>query len=141
MKGEVPSEVLDWILSRGVSRERYTPGLYLGLSGVAWVLLELGAREQAERLMESTSGHPLLYESADPFYGLSGWGMANLRFFLETRDELYLDRARGAGLRLLEMSREAEGGCYWEHQGETSFGLAHWRKGLASPSPATGCSG
>jgi hypothetical protein len=57
--------------------------------------------------------------------------MANLRFFLETRDELYLDRARDAGLRLLEMSREAEGGCYWEHQGETSFGLAHGASGVS----------
>lgn len=131
MKGKVPSEILDWILSRNVSRERYTPGLYIGLSGVAWVLLELGAREQAEQLMKSTPDHPLLYESADLFYGLSGWGMASLRFFLETHDELYLDMAKGAGLRLLEMSREAEGGCYWEYQGETSFGLAHGASGVS----------
>ena len=131
MKGRVPSEVLDWILSRSISRERYTPGLYVGLSGVAWVLLELGAKEEAERLMKSTSGHPLLYESADLFYGLSGWGMANLRFFLETQDGLYLDRAMDAGLRLLERSREAEGGLYWDYRGETSFGMAHGASGVS----------
>jgi hypothetical protein len=131
MKGGVPSEVLDWILSRNVSQERYTPGLYFGLSGIAWVLLELGAKEQAEQLMKSTYGHPLLYESVDLFYGLSGWGMANLRFFLETHDELYLDRAKGAGLRILEMSRETEGSCYWEYQGEISFGLAHGASGVS----------
>jgi hypothetical protein len=39
MNGRVPDEVINWILSQEVNNELYPPGLYLGMSGIAWVLL------------------------------------------------------------------------------------------------------
>ncbi|HEY2169457.1 MAG TPA: class III lanthionine synthetase LanKC [Candidatus Angelobacter sp.] len=99
--GTVPKEISDWILKQRVASESYTPGLYVGLSGIAWALLEMGECEHAEKLFRLTFGHRLLDRFHDLFYGSAGWGMANLRFYLATADELYLDNAVRCGDRLL----------------------------------------
>ena len=42
VRGRCPAEVMSWIEGRLRNMKLYPPGLYLGLAGVAWVLLELG---------------------------------------------------------------------------------------------------
>ncbi|HEY2295783.1 MAG TPA: class III lanthionine synthetase LanKC [Thermoanaerobaculia bacterium] len=130
--GKVPQQVIDWMLSRPLSAEEYPPGLYIGLSGIAWSLLELGLPDRAGEVMEMANGHPLRWRSPDLFHGASGWGMSQLRFFLATGDEAYLARAEEAG-RFLETSRqEDEGGCWWPSaQGEVCCGLAHGASGVS----------
>ncbi|HEY0515126.1 MAG TPA: class III lanthionine synthetase LanKC [Thermoanaerobaculia bacterium] len=130
--GKVPQDVLDWIQSRPLVPEEYPPGLYVGLSGIAWVLLELGLRKRAEEVMGMANGHPLKWRSPDLFHGASGWGMSQLRFFLATGDEAYLARAEEAG-RFLETSRkEEEDRCWWPSaQGDVCCGLAHGASGVS----------
>ncbi len=129
--GSVPPAVIDWILRRDIGPAFYPPGLYAGLAGVAWTLLELGLRERAEEVLAMTHGHPLLERSPDLFHGAAGWGMTQLRFFLATGDEAYLARAAGAG-RFLVASRHEEGGtCWWTSEGDVACGLAHGASGIA----------
>ncbi len=129
--GGVPEAVRDWILGRELTAEEYPPGLYVGLAGIAWTLLEMGLREPAEAALRLTEGHPLLWRSPDLFHGAAGWGMAQLRFFLATGDEAYLARAEEAGRFLLGCRQEEEGRCWWPAQGEVCCGLAHGASGVS----------
>jgi hypothetical protein len=130
-RGTVEPAILDWILERPIAAEDYPPGLYIGLSGIAWSLLELGRRERAEEVMRIASGHPLVWSSPDLFHGAAGWGMAQIRFFLETGSEEYLDRAKAAGRFLLDCRQEEAGKYWWPSQGGISCGLAHGAGGVS----------
>ena len=130
--GKVPQEVLDWILSCTKHISMIPPGLYMGLSGIAWSMLELGLNEEAQKVIASTYDHPLRYDSHDLYYGVAGWGMANLRFFTEFQDELYLQKAEEAAAYLLEKVTEDEKGCYWRaDDGKIPLGYAHGASGVS----------
>ncbi len=128
--GGVPAPIIDWMLARPVDPAAYPPGLYTGLAGIAWSLLELGLAERAAQILAMTDGHALLERSPDLFHGISGWGLAQLRFFLATGDEAYLARAAGAGRFLLDSRREEDGACWWESAGVVSCGLGHGASGV-----------
>jgi serine/threonine protein kinase len=132
LTGSVPQNITDWILRQKIGAENYPPGLYLGLTGIAWVFWELGFTDLAERLMHDSEGHPILEESPDIFYGLAGWGMAQLRFFLNTRDERYLDQALLAGTALARTAKEEDGRCYWpQADGGIALGFGHGASGIS----------
>lgn len=132
MDHKVPPEVIDWILSCNKHVSLIPSGLYIGLSGVAWSMLELGLHEESRKVLASTYDHPLLYDSWDLYYGVAGWGMANLRFFTEFQDEIYLQKAEEAGNYLLENLAENEKGCYWtSDDGRIPLGYAHGQSGVA----------
>jgi serine/threonine protein kinase len=124
-------EVVEWILRHEISPEFYPPGLYVGISGIALCLLEMGAAREAEEVFRLTFGHPLLWQTPDIFYGIAGYGLANLHFFLKTDNQLYLDKANEAGRKLLKMSRLAPAGYCWESLDETRLGFAHGASGIA----------
>jgi lantibiotic modifying enzyme len=108
------------------------PGLYIGLGGIAWSMLELGLHEQSRKVIASTHNHPLRYDAWDVFYGAAGWGMANLRFFAEFQDEIYLQKAEEAGNYLLERVEEEERGCFWRAEdGRIPLGYAHGQCGVS----------
>jgi hypothetical protein len=129
--GSVPEEVLDWIRRHPVSEAEYPPGLYTGLSGIAWSLLELGLKESAHEVLRLARGHHLLWDSADVFYGAAGYGMTELRFFLETGDRTHVDRAIEAGQYLLRTKIEDEQGVSWKTQdGTLTCSFAHGVSGI-----------
>lgn len=129
--GKVPETVTNWILQRNKHRDLYPPNLYMGLSGIAWAMLELGFHEEAQQVLSSTNNHPLLHDAFDVFCGVAGWGMANLRFFMEFQNEEYLQRAIEAGDYLLEIKSEDEDGCYWKADDEIPLGYAHGASGVS----------
>jgi serine/threonine protein kinase len=129
--GNVPPSVVEWILQHQVTPSDYPPGLYVGTSGIAWSLLEIGMKERAEEVFQSTVAHPLVYHSADLFHGMAGWGMTGLRFFHTTEKEHYLQQAREAGDRLLASCQESERGYCWPTSEQCSLGLAHGSSGIA----------
>lgn len=129
--GQVPRSALDWILSHNITAADYTPGLYLGLSGIALALLELGAQQPAESILRLSSEHSLLHASPDLFYGIAGWGMANLKFFLQTKNEFYLRNAVHAGNHLLQISLHTAAGRYWQNLNEVRVGYAHGASGIS----------
>jgi lantibiotic modifying enzyme len=101
------------------------------MSGIAWSLLEMGARQEAEEIFNRTFRHRLLHQSPDIFYGTAGWGMANLRFFIATANEMYLEKAEQAGNRLLNTCNDSERGCSWGTPSESNIGFAHGASGIA----------
>ncbi len=129
--GNVPNAAIDWILKHRITAEDYPPGLYVGISGIAWALLELGMAAEAENTFQLTFNHPLLHESPDLFHGIAGWGMTALRFFQATGKAIYLDRAREAGKRLVATCHKSEQGHSWSASGTRPLGLAHGSSGIS----------
>lgn len=130
--GDLPQSISDWILQQKVDEKLYPPGLYLGSAGIAWTLKSLGFHERAEELARSTWHHPGLGESWDIFHGLAGWGMGQLKFFLETGDEAYLQQAVLAGKKLADSARTENGCLYWpQSNGAVVIGFAHGSSGIS----------
>ena len=132
IEGKIEPAMLLWIKKQTAGVQDYAPGLHIGTAGIAWALLELGEIREAESLFERSFGHPLL--SADPglYYGLAGWGMANLRFWTATKKDLYLSNAREAAASLLRSAKKSEAGLHWPApDGQIQIGLAHGAAGIA----------
>jgi len=129
--GECPERVTSWILAQPLDSRLYPPGFYVGLSGIAWTLLDLGREADAERVLDRAARHQFLFESPDLFYGASGWGMANLKFFDATGDWRYLHNARAAGAWLGRSGIEDVNSPIWMDGGRVPLGLAHGRSGAA----------
>jgi len=129
--GESQQATIDWIMQHKITPATYAPGLYVGVSGISWGLLKMGARDQAEEIFRHTFHHHLLHQSPDIFHGTAGWGMACLKFFMETGNEFYLQAARKAGNVLLDSRQECEHGCYWESKQDLLLGFAHGCAGIA----------
>lgn len=132
VRGEVPEAFLDAYLreASAIKNDSFAPGLYVGSAGVAWTLLELGMRKEAEALMETAAQSPLLFENADLFYGASGWGLTNLFFFAQLGDEKYLKNAVDAFTRIKPMLKSDEGGLSYENTDTIYHGLAHGPAGI-----------
>jgi serine/threonine protein kinase len=128
--GNIPQEALDWILQHPVTSTEYPPGLYLGASGIAWSLLEMGMEKPAEEIFQSTVQHPLLSQSMDLFYGMAGWGMTALRFFQCTGNEQYLELSQEAGNSFVASCTKSDRGYSWGSD-ECPVGLAHGSSGIA----------
>jgi serine/threonine protein kinase len=124
--GLVPRSVSDWIVKYPVTPDKYAPGFYLGLSGIAWVLLELGERQHAEDVFRLSFDHTLLSHSRNLFHGSAGWGMTSLRFFLATGDEIYLQKGIRCGDRLLAAGDKQSSSTDTE-----MLGLGHGASGIA----------
>lgn len=132
MEGRVPEPVLGWILERNKHPSLYPPGLYIGLSGIAWGLLEIGLREEAKETLLSTHDHPMLYDGFDIYYGAAGWGLANLRFFSEFQDELFLRKAEEAGAFLCRTAQQdEERGLYWKDGEGVPLGYGYGASGVS----------
>jgi len=130
--GDLSSRITDWILQQRIDADSYPPGLYLGMAGIAWVFKHIGLEEKAEELMRLSWEHPLLAESPDMVYGLAGWGMAQLRFFVDTGKEEYLRQAIKAGDILASTARDENGACYWpQSTGAVTLGFAHGSSGIS----------
>jgi serine/threonine protein kinase len=128
---KVPQEAISWILSCNKHVTLIPPGLYIGLAGIAWAMLELGLDEEAQKVFSSTHDHPLLYDSFDIYFGVAGWGLANLRFFMAFQDEIYLQKAELAGNHLLENLAEDARGYYWKSDDKIPLGYAHGASGIS----------
>jgi class III lanthionine synthetase len=127
--GRVPTPIMDWILARKVTAEAYSPGLYMGMAGVAWVLLELGHPERAREILAESGRHPVP-QTYDLFYGLAGWGLTQLKFYLTLGESEYLEAAAEAGRELLRTRQVTPDGCHWGTPEEMFFGLAHGASGV-----------
>lgn len=130
--GEAPEAMLDALLVEAsrIDNDHYAPGLYVGTSGIAWTLLDLGLRREAEALMNVAARSPLLFESADMFYGAAGFGLANLFFFEQLGGEEYLAHAIDAFHSIRSKLQRVDAGYFYESAGDVYHGLAHGASGI-----------
>ena len=132
LEGKVPDKVISWMLAHDISKDKYPPGLYLGLSGIAWVFWKIGLQKLALQLMKTSANHPLLWESPDIYYGAGGFGLACLYFYKETRDEYWLEQAVKVGDWLINSKVESDEGYYWpDASGNIWCGYARGQSGIA----------
>ncbi|WP_424887201.1 class III lanthionine synthetase LanKC [Streptomyces sp. XH2] len=104
---------------------QYPDGLMNGLSGIAWAADALGLGTQARELLTQANRRAVEKGDYTFYYGLSGVGMTNLRFYLRSRDPRDLDAARDCARVLCETARR-------------DGGRAHWLNEFAAKGPLTG---
>jgi serine/threonine protein kinase len=129
INGLLSPSTVEWISSKRLTPDAYPPGLYVGLSGIAWTLLDLGLHKEAEDAMHMAHAHPLRWNSPDLFHGVAGSGMAQIRFFLVTGEMRYLEEAERSGQFILRMVQR-EGGEWWATREEESSSLGHGTAGV-----------
>ncbi|WP_434387416.1 class III lanthionine synthetase LanKC [Melittangium boletus] len=132
LRGAVPERFLTALRDEAARADHahYPPGLYVGLAGIAWSLLELGQHEAAERLLATGAASPLLGQGADLFYGDAGWGLTQLFFHHRLGDARYLHVARKAAVRIDAMLERGPAGLHYRNRGDVYCGLAHGSAGI-----------
>ncbi len=100
--GSVADHHLDWVLSHRLSPHEYPPGLYHGLSGIAWALWDLRQYDEARASWEIAVSHPLRWSDLFVEDGAAGIGLASLYLFQQTAEARYLNEAVAIGDGLSE---------------------------------------
>jgi len=129
--GSIPDGVLEWILKH-TSPQTCPPGLYMGISGISLLFLEIGQVQKAKELLERSYDIDRIHEVPGLYEGASGWGLASLLFWKKTKEELYLSRAIKIGKQLLANAKFEQGSAYWESGGTIPLGLGFGASGVAS---------
>lgn len=137
LPGDVPGHLTGWALRQGISGTAYPAGLYVGMSGIGWVLGELGHVEYAAALLRRARKHPLWDERAGVLWGSAGQGMACLRLWQLTGGQEFLDDAVRIGEQLARTAQQDDLGAYWTlpaAEGEPTrvpLGYAHGPAGVS----------
>lgn len=129
--GKVPDVVVRYILAEAFDVAHYAPGLYIGLSGIAWTLLDLGERERAIHALRLAEHHQLRFSGHDVWHGEAGIGLAALRVHSVCGDGRALQMAIDSGEFLLKMARRESGSLNWAAGDVVPHGYAHGAAGVA----------
>lgn len=131
---EIPADFLAWMDKHRVVPAEVPPGLYVGMSGIAWSCFDLGQLDRGDHVLREASGHPSLWADPTLHFGASGYGLACLRAYLATDDQGWLDRAAQV-LDFLNSHRQQERqtpGCWWRDEaGSRRLGMAAGNSGIA----------
>lgn len=105
----------EWILNKLERMDLYPPGLYVGISGIAWVLLEMGEVEKAKKVISKCENNSLFNNMYGLRTGLAGYGIALLKFWIKTNDTKYLNMAKKVGDRLIREAKldTSNNTLYW----------------------------
>jgi hypothetical protein len=145
---EAVSSTATWVseqVSRGPERP---PGLYFGLSGVAWFLTEaaaaLGRDDLVRRANELALSLPVRGPNSDLTHGTAGVGLGQLHQWVHSGDDRFLARAVLAAEHLVRSAQRHRGrdmaAVTWpvpasartRLAGTTSYGFAHGNSGIAT---------
>ena len=131
---DVAPEHSRWLLDAVRRADMVRPGLYDGMHGIAYVLDELGHRDEALALIERLEGAPLDDLPTTLFDGLAGIGLTLDHFAGATGDPRHRDAALGIADRLAaltgarrsaedEEGRKAKHGLMYGGSGRAAFFL------------------
>ncbi|CAM5614542.1 class III lanthionine synthetase LanKC [Streptomyces avidinii] len=118
----------------GIDPARYPDGLMNGLSGIAWAADTLGLGVQARELLAQANRRAVEKGDHTFYYGLSGVGMTNLRFFLRSHDPRDLAAAQECAQALCETVQRDGGRAHWLNEFSTKgplTGLGFGQAGVA----------
>jgi hypothetical protein len=134
----------NWTRQRICSEPRILPGLYFGHAGTAWAMLEAGQLLNNHDLIEAArclaDRLPLRWPNQDVCHGAAGAGLAQLRFFELTGQQVYLDRAAEAATWIAAAARHIDGLLMWpipedfpsRLAGARHLGFAHGVAGIGT---------
>jgi serine/threonine protein kinase len=128
---EVPRRVATWIAEHSSTRTA-PPGMYIGTSGVALFLLDIGMTAAGEELLESSHQPDRIHELPGLYVGAAGWGLVNLHFWRKTGNRKYLDRALETGRRLVSQATIDAKGASWAAAHEVPLGFGYGPSGVAA---------
>ncbi len=135
MIGESPKQIMEWILRRYSLTNQFPVGLYEGLSGIAWALADMGYMDEALDIYKKAEKHPQLFEAADIYNGMAGFGLTSLYFWTLTREDRFLNWGTrvAAVLDQSRLKHEDEEICYWKPPDEkfTYIGYTQGASGIA----------
>jgi serine/threonine protein kinase len=132
--GKLPREIGDELIKRcdNIDHYNYTPGLFLGISGIAYGLNELGYASKANALMVDAYASPLKGVNADVFHGDAGLGLVTLYFYRITKESNYLDQALSIAKSIEKLLEENEKGLFFRNfTGDVYHGIAYGSAGIA----------
>lgn len=127
----VPEAAINWILERA-KPDSCSPGLYVGLSGVALLLLEIGMVDKAKEVLDLSHEWDRIFEIPSLYDGAAGWGLVNLHFWRKTGDKRYLENALEVGEHLLRTATPDAQGLYWESENIIPLGFGFGPTGIAT---------
>jgi len=133
-RGSVPDALENRLLEEAerITPADYTPSLYLGIGGVAWVLSELGHEHTVETIWQKARHSRLLYQSLDMFHGAAGWGLSNIRLHLKWGKPQYLEEAQRAAQVIKGRLKAHDGAYYFENvDGNIYLGYGHGSSGAS----------
>jgi hypothetical protein len=130
--GQVPPALRQWI-GHVFRPEDKLPGLLKGLSGMAWVLMELGMDSQASAAIDAAGAHRLLYQHMSLGYGAAGYGMSRLALWRRSGDAVHLREAKLTAEAVCASAQPHALGCYWtDSKAEgVPIGYHHGASGIA----------
>lgn len=121
-KTPIPQEIDEWVRTLAINPKDYPPGLYMGLSGIAWVMFDIGHNEKAEEILEQALNHQNINKSSSIYYGQAGIGMACIKAYLSTNNVNWLNRAVKIAEELIELKQVVRESnkvtCFWEDPDE-----------------------
>ena len=117
LAGSVPEGLKTWVSNRVQDQpDRRGVGLLEGGAGTAWVLAEIGLRDEAMREIRRVQAHRSLYEDMSLGKGAAGFGLTCLHLWLKYGEEARLKEAVRTGEVLLARMLEVdEGVTWWQH--------------------------
>jgi serine/threonine protein kinase len=129
--GSVPDGVVDWIIRRA-NPDLCPPGLYIGLSGVALLLLEMGLLARAKEVLAASHQWDRIVELPGLYEGAAGWGLVNLHFWRTTGEQVYLENALEVGEHLMRTAESDSQGVYWESDNQIPVGFGFGPSGIST---------
>ena len=123
---------LEWFANQDFDDRDIPPGLYMGLSGIAWTLLKLGHEELGIKVFDKALSHPLVSDSVDMFYGMAGIGITSLQFYRKLGEDIYLSHAVQLSETISNKLEEADNLLHFKGtDGDVHYGYAHGTSGVA----------
>ncbi|MGG4095834.1 class III lanthionine synthetase LanKC [Paenibacillus lautus] len=130
INGEIPDSIKSWLKKQLIDDNNVPDGLYVGKSGISWVLWEVGMKEEAIQLFEKIKYEE--FKSPELYSGSSGYGLTCLYFYFETNDLKYLQRAVIVANRLIAEKNQNEKDIAWHDENRNSWiGYAKGASGIA----------
>lgn len=129
----IPDEIDRWLGAQSLTLDDYSPGLYLGLSGIAYTLWRLGHRDRAVHALSLAFESDLLYADCGMFHGAAGCGLVSLQMYLWTKHKKFAEKALEIGTCVLANSLETDHGIAWKDstRAEVLPGFAYGASGIA----------
>lgn len=128
----VPEDIVDWLVDHLARGSELAPGLYVGVAGIAYTLLEIGRTDEAGTLMTSVPRSPLAFSDPGMLYGVAGWGHASLHFWRRTGAGHWLDQASRAGEHLLRVGQRDSRYLWWDTPDEfLHYGFGRGASGIS----------
>lgn len=132
LKQITPLHSLNWVTSKKDAWSNCPPGLYIGQSGMAWGLSQLGLHEDAAAVMRDLRNSEILWQFPDLMYGAAGYGMACLRVWKDGCGDEFLQDAVRVGRILQTTAVHRSQGAFWpDAHGKVALGYAQGGSGIA----------